>query len=771
MKHINIIFKKELRSYFDSPVAYIYIIIFLLLNGSYFVSNLFLENVASLRLLFESTPWLLLFFASAITMRLIAEERKSGTYETLNTKPIKVGEIVMGKFLAAWFLILVALLPTLLYLFTVWLLGNIDIGPVFGGYFGLMLLGGAFIAIGMLGSAMSENQIVSFIISFVIILILFTIDKILIYLPLNVVSAVEYLGVVNHYASVARGVLDSRDIVYYLTVMIFSLLLATSFAHKESIRNVWRLKSFDWKREVPKLGLVLVILVFFNLLSFRIFYRVDLTREKLYTLTPTTKSLLNYLDDNFLVKAYFTPNLPPPYHNHKRIVQEQLDEFRAHSPQAFHYQFIPVADDPDAEREAISEGMEPVQTKVIKDDQYQTQKGYAGLVFSYGDKSERLPVVEQLDHLEYYITRNMKKLLVPQAHKIGILTGHGETSPEKMNAFRKELSKQYQIRTVNLSGGNKAVPEDISILLIVSPKNRFSEKDKYQLNNYVMRGGKLAMFINTVVVDSLTHRSSVIDLNLGDMIENWGCALGTDLLLDATCVTITAKVDTLATALPTDVAYPFYPLTGKFNQSNIAFKNLQPVAFTFVSTVDPKIASIRGVSGDALLTTSNRTTRMEGEQIDTDPAQIFPEDMFTLEDIPVAAALEGQFKSMYTLNRAVELKIIKEDEADYEDPIPARSQNTRIVIIGDGDFVLDAAQYGQQNIEFASTAVDWLVDDIELASMKMRDPSPKQFTDVSEGTKTFVKYFNFTAPPALIILIGFLRLMMNAARRKRHKSY
>ncbi|TAK59587.1 MAG: ABC transporter, partial [Bacteroidetes bacterium] len=100
MKHISIIFSKELRSYFDSPVAYIYIIIFLLLNGSYFVSNLFLENVASLRLLFEATPWLLLFFGPAITMRLIAEERKSGTYETLNTKPIKIGEIIVGKFFA-----------------------------------------------------------------------------------------------------------------------------------------------------------------------------------------------------------------------------------------------------------------------------------------------------------------------------------------------------------------------------------------------------------------------------------------------------------------------------------------------------------------------------------------------------------------------------------------------------------------------------------------------------------------------------------------------
>ncbi len=770
MKHIKIIFNKELRSYFDSPVAYIYIIIFLLLNGSYFVSNLFLENVASLRLLFEATPWLLLFFAPAIAMRMIAEERKVGTYETLNTKPISIGEIIVGKFFASWFLMMGALLPTLLYLVTVSLLGSIDFGPVLGGYFGLFLLGGAFIAIGILGSAMSENQIVSFILGFIIILVLFMIDKILIYLPLSVVSGVEYIGVVNHFTSVARGVLDSRDVIYYLTLMVFSLVVATSFAHKESVRSVWRLRNWDWKREVPKVGLVLIILIFINLLNFKIFYRVDLTKDKLYTLTPTTKNLINQLDDNFLVKAYFTPNLPPPYHNHKRIVQEQLDEYRALAPQQFHYQFINVSD-PDAEREAVAEGMEPVQAKIIKNDEYQTKKGYAGLVFSYGDKTERLPVVQQLDHLEYYITSNMKKLMAPQAFKIGFLTGQGEPSMDKMVAFRKELSKHFNSKSVNLSGGNKGVPEDVAVLLVVAPKNRFTDKEKYQINNFVMRGGKIAFFLNTINVDSVTHKGSLVDLNLTDLIENWGCAINNDLVLDASCVTITTKVDTLASSLPTDIPYPFYPVLGSYPQENITFRNLPPVAFTFISSVDPKIAGIRGVNGEVLLSSSNRSFRIEGDQIDTDPALTFSDDMFTMHHIPVAAAVSGQFKSLYTLKNAVELRILKADEADYEDPIPSRSPGTRMVVVGDGDFVLDDAQHSHQNISFAANTVDWLVDDIGMASMKMRDPSPKQFTDVSEGTKTFVKYFNFTAPPAFVILIGFLRLMINATRRKRHKSY
>jgi gliding-associated putative ABC transporter substrate-binding component GldG len=392
-------------------------------------------------------------------------------------------------------------------------------------------------------------------------------------------------------------------------------------------------------------------------------------------------------------------------------------------------------------------------------------------VFSYGDKTERLPVVQQLDHLEYYITSNMKKLLTPQAYKVGFLVGQGEVGFEKLAAFRKELSKHFETKSVNLSGGNKSVPQDITVLLVIAPKTRFSEKEKYQINNFVMRGGKMAFFLDAITVDSLTHKGIPTDLNLNDMIENWGCAINNDLVLDATCVTITTKVDTLASSLPTDIPYPFYPILGSYDQENITFRNLPPVAFTFVSSVDSKIAGIRGVNGEVLLSSSNRSTKLEGDQIDTDPAQTFPDDMFTMQSIPVAAALNGQFKSLYTLKHAVELKILKQEEADYEDPIPSRSQDTRIVVVGDGEFVMDDAQHNQQNILFASNAVEWLVDDIGLASMKMRDPTPRQFTDVSEGKKTFVKYFNFTAPPAFIILIGFLRLMMNAARRKRHKSY
>jgi ABC-2 type transport system permease protein len=181
VQNIVPIFRREIRSYFNSPVAYVVMVVFLAIIGWFFTSNLFLMNVASLRIMFELVPLVFLFFVPAITMRLLAEEKKSGTLELLTTKPVRDVEIVLGKFLAALVLLAATLLPTLLYLITVWGLGSIDIGPVITGYVGLLLMGAVYIAIGILTSSLTENQIVAFILGFLIVLALFMLDKVLIY--------------------------------------------------------------------------------------------------------------------------------------------------------------------------------------------------------------------------------------------------------------------------------------------------------------------------------------------------------------------------------------------------------------------------------------------------------------------------------------------------------------------------------------------------------------------------------------------------------------
>jgi len=227
LSNIGPIYRRELRSYFDSPVAYVVIVVFLAIVGWFFTSNLFLINVASMRVVFELVPLVFLFFVPATTMRLLAEEKKSGTLELLTTKPVRDVEIVLGKFFAAWILLGATLAPTLLYLVTLLVLGNPDPGPVLTGYLGLVLMGGVYIAIGIFASSLTENQIVAFIISLLIVLVLFLADKVLAYVPEGLASTLEFLAIDYHFGNIARGVIDSRNIVYFGSVLGFALMLAT----------------------------------------------------------------------------------------------------------------------------------------------------------------------------------------------------------------------------------------------------------------------------------------------------------------------------------------------------------------------------------------------------------------------------------------------------------------------------------------------------------------------------------------------------------------
>jgi len=227
LSNIIPIFRRELRSYFNSPVAYVFIVVFLAFIGWFFTSNLFLANLATMQVVFSLIPVAFLIFVPAMTMRLLAEEKKTGTLELLTTKPVRDIEIVLGKFLAAWALLAATLFPTLAYVITLVSLGKLDVGPVITGYVGLLLMGGVYIGIGLLASSLTENQIIALILSFLMVLALFMADKVLIYMPEGFATTLEFLGVDYHFSNIARGVIDSRDIIYFGSLMGFSLMLAT----------------------------------------------------------------------------------------------------------------------------------------------------------------------------------------------------------------------------------------------------------------------------------------------------------------------------------------------------------------------------------------------------------------------------------------------------------------------------------------------------------------------------------------------------------------
>ena len=232
MTNVMPIMKKELRSYFASPVAYIVLAAFLLICGWFFSTSLFVVGQASMRNVFTIIPFIFTFFVPAITMRLLSEEKKSGTFELLVTMPVSDFEVILGKYLAALVLLAVAVLFTVTYAITLTALGKTDQGATFSGYLGLLLLGAGYIAIGMLASSLTENQIVAFIVSFLVIFVLSLIDKVLIFLPAALASVFEYLSAEYHFNNVARGVIDSRDLVYYASLVTLGLYFSARALHR-----------------------------------------------------------------------------------------------------------------------------------------------------------------------------------------------------------------------------------------------------------------------------------------------------------------------------------------------------------------------------------------------------------------------------------------------------------------------------------------------------------------------------------------------------------
>jgi ABC-2 type transport system permease protein len=228
MNAASTIAKREIRTFFNSPVAYLVVTVFMLISGYLFFSQLFLEKSADMRQYLGITPLLFSFIIPALTMRLLAEEKGSGTLELLITMPVRDWEVVLGKFLAGLAMVGTIVGITAVYAITVAMLGPIDKGAALTGYLGLLLLGGAYAAIGVMASSFTRNQIVAFILAFAISFALFLAGKIVQIAPEWLKPVLAFISTDVHFESLAKGVLDTRDILYYVSVMVVSLVIATA---------------------------------------------------------------------------------------------------------------------------------------------------------------------------------------------------------------------------------------------------------------------------------------------------------------------------------------------------------------------------------------------------------------------------------------------------------------------------------------------------------------------------------------------------------------
>jgi ABC-2 type transport system permease protein len=431
MKQTLAITRKELQGYFGSPMALIFVGAFLAVTlfSFFWVDTFFARGIADVRPLFRWTPVLLIFLVAALTMRQWSEEQRAGTLEVLLTLPVSPIQLVVGKFLAVMGLVAFALALTFFLPITVWLLGNLDWGPVIGGYLAAILLAGAYAAMGLFVSSRTDNQIVALILT-VLLCGLFYLAGSGILTGLvgdQLGEILRAIGSGSRFESIQRGVVDLRDLLYYLSLT--ALFLALNVLSLESKRWSVGESTLPHRRSTIFTTILVVLnLVLLNIWVFPVHaqaLRLDLTAQREYTLSETTRDLLGNLQEPLLIRGYFSEKTHPLLAPLVPRIRDTLQEYEVASGGNVQLEIIDPAKDPEKEAEANQTyGIQPTPFQVAG--RYETSfiNSYFDILIRYGDQNVVLnfsDLIEveagrdtidvRLRNLEYDLTSSIKKVV------------------------------------------------------------------------------------------------------------------------------------------------------------------------------------------------------------------------------------------------------------------------------------------------------------------------------------------------------------------------
>ncbi|MBI2619405.1 MAG: Gldg family protein [Ignavibacteriales bacterium] len=495
------------------------------------------------------------------------------------------------------------------------------------------------------------------------------------------------------------------------------------------------------------------ILVLVNFISVRLFGRLDLTAQGVYTLSDASKKLVGSLDDRVTVKAYFTEDLPAPYNSNRRVTLDLLNEYKAYSGGNLTFEFLNPEGEK-GEQEAQQQGVAPVQVQVIKEDRLEVKRGFMGLVMLYEDKKEAIPVVQNLRSLEYDVSSTLKRLTAKAKKKIGYTTGHQEAEPASFRQAMQAVSAQYDLVPVDLSS-NQPVSGDIAALLVIAPQRKFADSATYQLDQYLMHGGSIAFLLNRYDANLQARFAQEIQTGLDNLLANYGVRVNADLVRDAQCAPVTVMQQQGFFRVQSQIPFPLLPNASNFNPENVLVKDLENVFFYFVSSVDTTLAAEKGLKADVLIRSSKQSGRQTGFML-IDPFQkLTPADL-PEQHIPLAVAVEGSFQSFYA------------------DKLPraetSASPPTKILLFGDGDFMKDEMLGSRDNLNLFANIVDYLADDEGLITIRSKDVTQPPLEQVTDGTRRLLKYANVALPPLLVVTYGLFRWRRRRAFKRALES-
>ena len=514
------------------------------------------------------------------------------------------------------------------------------------------------------------------------------------------------------------------------------------------------------------------ILALINFLSTRRFIRADLTEDKRYTISKATKNVLDTLDDIVTITVYFSTT-PAEVGRIRRDVRDVLDEYNAFSNK-LQIDFVNPADFEEAQKQELRfKGIPEVQINVVKKDKAEIANVYMGISIGYSGKEETLPVVRSTSNLEYELTSTILKVTTKEAKTVGFLAGHDafDINAQNHQQFRQLLDKngqgQYNVTSVSLQDG-KAVDDTVTTLVIAAVKQPLTEREKYELDQFIMRGGRAIFLVDSIQIPPGTLQGTPLSTGLNDLLEHYGAKLGNNLLIDRRFHDNARFQQGFMTVFQ---PYPYFVKIVKSNFSTEHTVTNQLEALTLPWTSSLEVIPKENVTATTLAKTSESGQTLQGYY---NLMPDFPIPNAETQAYPVALALEGKFKSFYADK---EIPTAGTDTAtspdDSETPVPTQdteaqttipeSAQTQIVVVGTAQFL---TQMRPDGINFFLNTVDWLTLGDTLIGIRSHAITDRPLREASEIEKNFIKYLCTVGVSFLVIIFGLVRYSLKRRAKR-----
>ncbi len=527
--------------------------------------------------------------------------------------------------------------------------------------------------------------------------------------------------------------------------------------------------------------IVLGVLVVLNTISQRTFMRWDLTENEQFSISPSTKSILKNLDDRVTIKLFFSKNLPPVMMLQERRVRDLLDEYRAYSKGKIVVQRIDPASSDDLKQQVRSIGIPEVQMTFREKDKVEVKNGYLGMGIFYLDRTEVIPIVQNVDNLEYDLTSAIRKVSTDTVTKIGFLTGNGERDiTQDYSLIQGALNQQYETTVVSLENG-QPIPPAISILIIAGPRDQYSERDLFEIDQFVMRGGKLVVLLDTVAIDFQQGlMAQPLKTGLEKLLSHYGIQVKTDLVLDRynDRLTYSESPDNRIQYVTT-VNYPFFvKVTNENFAESPVLRGLQTVTMPWTSSIDYIDASLQGAEVTTLMKSSEMAWTQTG-RFNLNPKQQFQPSPEQIKQYDLCSLVTNTFASYFAGKEIPKPEVPEGADPSAVPPVDDEgrtiiesSPETQIFVIGNSNFVtMDSLRRFQSNGVFFLNAVDWLAQGEALIGIRTRSIAEHPVEELSDSARARLKFINVVGVPALVVAFGLVLMYLRIREKKLYETY